>query len=73
VEFSTPLTHDSNLDTDSGGPHWYRRLTNIFDTMLPIQGELELGLTAADEPTSVEAALGDPAWRQAMEVELQAI
>jgi hypothetical protein len=75
VEFATPLTHDSNLDTDSRGPHHYRRLTNIFDTTSPFQGELELelGLTAADEPTSVEAALADLAWRQAMEAELQAI
>jgi hypothetical protein len=73
MEFATPLTHDGDLNTDSGGPHRYRRLANIFDTTSPIQGELELGLTTADEPTSVEAALADPDWHQAMEVELQAI
>jgi hypothetical protein len=75
VEFATPLTHDSNLDTDSRGPHRYKHLTSIFDTTSPFQGELELelGLTAADEPTSVEAALANLAWRQAMEAELQAI
>jgi hypothetical protein len=62
VEFTTPHTHDSNLDMDSGGLHRYMRLTNIFDTTSPFRGELELelGLTAADEPTSVEAALADP-------------
>lgn len=73
VEFATPRSHDSNLDTDSGGPHRYRRVTNLYDTTLPVEEEETLGLITAEEPASLDAALADPAWRSAMEAELKSI
>jgi hypothetical protein len=74
VEFATPPSHDSNLDTDSVCPHRYRRITNLYDATFPLEEEEEtLGLIMAKEPASLEAALSNPAWRSAMEAELKSI
>jgi hypothetical protein len=74
MEFTTPPSHDSNLDTDLVGPHHYRRITNLYDATFPLEEEEEtLCLITAEEPASLEAALSDPAWRSAMEAELKSI
>jgi hypothetical protein len=69
------------------GPHQYRRIENLLNTTTPfavpidIDGdddgedseEAGLCLVAAEEPGDLVAALADPAWRKAMEEELEAI
>jgi hypothetical protein len=74
VEFATPPSHDSNLDTDSVYLHHYRRITNLYDATFPLEEEEEtLGLITTEEPASLEPALSNPAWRSAMEAELKSI
>jgi hypothetical protein len=73
VQWATPPT-DASEDSD-GGPRRYRTITNLLDTTDEIH-DMEysgLCLVAAEEPGSVEEALKEECWRQAMQAEMQAI
>jgi hypothetical protein len=75
IQYATPPTHDSNLDTDGDGPHRYRKLEDLQDPV-PIQfeeEEAESCLLAAEEPSSVDDALESEHWREAMREELRSI
>jgi len=66
-ESATPLKDDEeSLDASyAGEPLRYRRIDNILSA--------ELHLTHAGEPTTHAKAQGDPAWREAMQLELESV
>lgn len=73
VEFATPPTRDS-VDSD-GVPMRFRTVDNLNDTTEEIHGFEYSGLCyfAAEEPRSVEQALADECWRDAMMTEMNSI
>jgi hypothetical protein len=87
VEWCTPPSHDSALDaTDEGDVALrYRRVTDLYNSSSPLEGvtsdepddheseEEVLCLVTADEPASVEEVLAAPAWREAMQEEMNNI
>jgi hypothetical protein len=75
VQFATPPSQDPNLDTDSDGPHRYRRVDDVYEATVPFQDldEESTCLLAAEEPASVEEALEEECWREAMKEELRSI
>ena len=74
IRWATPPTHDDALDTDSG-PVRYRRLSCVFDEIdgKDVHEALESCLLSAEEPTTVGDALGDAAWKGAMDAEMESI
>jgi hypothetical protein len=63
-------------EMDSEGvPLRYRSLQNIFDTTDEVHNYEYSGLCylAAEEPSSVDEALGEPCWREAMNAEMESI
>jgi hypothetical protein len=71
--WATPLEHDANLDSDSV-PRHYRRLDDLYNDTTQVEAEYNgLCLLAADEPASVQEALGEACWKQAMDTEMAAI
>ena len=66
-ESATPLKDDEeHLDASYvGEPLLYRRIDNILSA--------ELHLMHAGEPTTHAKAQGDPAWREAMQLELESV
>uniref|UniRef100_A0ACD5YFN0 Uncharacterized protein n=1 Tax=Avena sativa TaxID=4498 RepID=A0ACD5YFN0_AVESA len=74
VRWATPPTHDDACDADSS-PIRYRRLSCILDET---EGEAERDpfercLLSAEEPRDVVEALGDAAWKKAMDEEMASI
>ncbi|XP_066341937.1 uncharacterized protein [Miscanthus floridulus] len=73
IQWASPPS-DASADSD-GGPRRYRTIPNFLDTIEEIH-DMEysgLCLVAAEEPRSVEEAMKEQCWRQAMQVEMQAI
>jgi hypothetical protein len=73
TEFASPPTGQT---VDSEGVQMrFRSLQNIFDTTDEIHGFEYSGLCylAAEEPGSVDEALGDQCWREAMKAEMESI
>ena len=73
VQWATPPTNGS---ADSEGvPLWYRTVADLLDSTDEVTN-LEysrLCLVAAEEPSSVEEALAEECWREAMKTEMKAI
>lgn len=71
--FVTPPSQDSAFSDQ--GPHRYRLMSELLDTTDEVQDYEYSGmcLLAADEPASVEAALEEGCWRDAMIAELKSI
>ncbi|KAM0826297.1 hypothetical protein ACQ4PT_068956 [Festuca glaucescens] len=74
IRWATPLTDDDTLD-DDGAPIWYRRLSCIYgDTEdKAVMEASEQCLLTAEEPRTVDEAIGDEAWRNAMDEEMASI
>jgi hypothetical protein len=73
VQWATPPTNASpDLD---GGPTRYRTIPNLLDTTVEMHGFKYSGvcLVAAEEPGSMEEAMTQECWRQAMQTKMQAI
>ena len=71
--WATPLEHDVNLDSETG-PRHYRRLADLYNDTTEVELEYSgLCMLAADEPASVQEALGEACWKQAMDTEMAAI
>lgn len=72
--WATPPTHDDARDTDSG-PVRYRRLEYLLDETESeaVQESSERCLLSAEEPRNVGMALGDAAWKAAMDEEVHCI
>jgi hypothetical protein len=73
VQWATPPT-DALVDTD-GQPRRYRTISDLLDhtdemTNVEYSG---LCLVAAEEPASVEEAMTEKCWREAMQAEMQSI
>jgi hypothetical protein len=73
VQWATPPT-DASVDTD-GQPRRYRTISDLLDhtdemTNVEYSG---LCLVAAEEPASVEEAMTEKCWREAMQAEMQSI
>ena len=73
VQWATPPTRQS-VDSN-GAPLRYRTIPNLLETTEELQDFEYSGicLVAAEEPRSVEEALAEQCWRQAMQAEMQAI
>ena len=73
VEFATPPTGES-VDSE-GVPMRYKTVSNIFDTTDEMTNLEYSGVCyfAAEEPRSVEAALNEQCWREAMVAEVDSI
>jgi hypothetical protein len=67
--------HSENSGSSEGVPLRYHSLNDLFDSTDEIHDFEYSGLCllAADEPVSVESALGEQCWREAMDSKLQAI
>jgi hypothetical protein len=72
VQWATPPT---GAEEDSEGvPLRYRTIPDLLDSTVPFQLEYSgLCLVAAEEPNSVEQALTESYWRDAMQAEMKAI
>jgi hypothetical protein len=70
VTWCFPLSQDNNLDAedDGTGQLCYRRVSNIYDTTEPAEeGDDDTRcLLVAEELATMEEALADDAWRQAI-------
>uniref|UniRef100_A0A0A9BBV2 Reverse transcriptase Ty1/copia-type domain-containing protein n=1 Tax=Arundo donax TaxID=35708 RepID=A0A0A9BBV2_ARUDO len=76
IRFATPPSHiPSGIDLDDeGAPRRYRTVADCINTSEPRELEPdELLLAAAEEPATFKQANADPAWRAAMQEELQSI
>src|SRR5207244_1636297 len=51
----------------------YRTLRDLLDTTEEVTGYNGLCLLEVEEPASVEEALDDPAWKEAMQAEMESI
>ena len=73
MEFATPPTRES-VDSE-GVPMRYKTVSNIFDTTDEMTNLEYSGVWyfAAEEPRSVEAALNEQCWREAMVAEVDSI
>ena len=73
IEFVTPQTGDS-VDSE-GQPRRIRTLGNIYDTTEEVHDYEYSGVCffAAEEPRSVEEALTEQCWREAMQAEMDSI
>jgi hypothetical protein len=73
IQWATPPTGQS-VDSE-GAPLGYRTIPNLLDTTDELQDFEYSGLclVAVEEPRSVEEALTEQCWRQAMQTEMQAI
>jgi len=73
IQFATPPT-GASADSD-GGPRRYRTISDLLDTTEEVHDVEYSGLclVAAEEPRSVEEAMKEACWRQAMQVEMQSI
>ena len=72
VQWHTP---PDSASSGSEGPKRYRDLSDLYDNT-EVVNDFEysgLCLLAADEPASIEQALGEQCWREAMAAELQSI
>jgi negative regulator of sigma E activity len=57
-----------------GAPLQYRTIPNLLDTTEEVQMEYSgVCLLVAEEPQSIEQALSELCWRQAMQTEMQSI
>jgi len=78
-ELATPLEDDEErLDAFYGGePLRYRTVNNILgeEPVPEVEPQLcaQVHLTHDGEPTTHAEAYGDPAWREAMEAELESV
>ncbi|KAE8767964.1 hypothetical protein D1007_60605 [Hordeum vulgare] len=72
-KWATPPTHDETRDASSG-PRRYRYMENLLEE-LDEEGaqRAELCMLAAEEPASVDEALADEAWKEAMDEEMRSI
>lgn len=72
IQWATPPTGASS---DSDGPIRFRKLSDLLDNTDEVEGYEYSGLCflAADEPTSVEHALEEYCWKDAMKAKLQSI
>ena len=73
IEFATPQSGESH--DSEGVPLRFRTLENIFDTTEEV-GDFEYSgvcYFAAEEPSSVDEALGEQCWREAMLSEMESI
>jgi hypothetical protein len=62
------------LVDSEGAPLQYRTIPNLLDTTEEVQMEYSgVCLLAAEEPQSIEQALSELCWRQAMQIEMQSI
>ena len=79
AELATPLVDDEELlDAFYGGePLHYRTMDNILgeESIPEVEPRVcaQLHLTYGGEPTAHAEAQGDPAWRKAMEIELESV
>ena len=73
IAFATPPTGES-VDSE-GVPQRFRILSNLLDTTDELTNFEYSGVCylAAEEPKSVEAALGEQCWREAMVAEMDSI
>jgi hypothetical protein len=72
IQWATPPT-DGYVDSE-GAPLRYRTIPNLLETTDEVQMEYSgMCLVAAEEPSSVEQALTELCWRNAMKAEMQAI
>lgn len=76
VKFALPppyVPEDIDL-SDEGAPRRYRLVQDCVDTSEPTELDLdELLLAASEESNTFEQAKGDPAWRTAMQEEMNSI
>jgi hypothetical protein len=74
IRWATPLADDDTLD-DDGAPIRYRRLSCIYgDTEdKAVMEASQQCLLTAEEPRTVDEAIGDEAWRNAMDEEMASI
>ena len=73
TQWAAPPTGQS--EDSEGAPLRYRTIPNLLDTTEEVQDFEYSGLclVAAEEPRSVQEALTEQCWRQAMQAEMQAI
>jgi len=73
VEYATPPTRDAV--NSEGVPMKFRTLSNIYDITDEVQNFEYSGLCflAAEEPRSVDEALSEKCWREAMDAEMNSI
>jgi len=72
VQWATPPT-DRSITSD-GAPLRFRTIPNLLDTTEEVQMEYSgVCLVAAEEPSSVEQALSEICWRNAMKAKMDAI
>jgi len=73
IQWTTPPTNAS--ENSDGAPLRFRTIPNLLETIKEMQGFEYSGLclVAAEEPRSVNEALSENCWRQAMQLEMQTI
>jgi hypothetical protein len=74
VEFVTPRTSDSNLDSDEEGAAMYKMIDDLMKATQRVETyeveQAEVHVTSADEPYTFAEVVGNPCWKKAMEEEM---